>query len=841
MSKTSPTSERGRFLDTRYFLTDAQFKYEVAKCENCEEKPCREACPAGVSPMDFILAAKVGLPSDFRRAAARILTANPLGGICGITCPDTLCMAACVYKDMNRPVDIPACQAYVVAKAKELDVMPSYGDVKPNGKKVAVMGAGPAGLAAAAVLGRLGYAVTIFEREAEAGGMCLLIPGARLPRDVVASDVEHLLAWGNITLNTGAPAPHPLDLLEHGFDAVAVCAGLDTPLGLGVDGEDLAVSGLSYLWSPEAYPMTGVVAVVGGGASALDCATTAVERGASRVSLIALENLKEMPLTTDERHALLDYKIEISGRTRVTGILREGDKITGLRTINVTLAPGKEFSLDAISDIPGTDCTRCEFRHVIISIGARSSAERVEHPAVVFAGDLANGPTTVVEAVASGKNAAQRIDSYLTKTEVPEVEDPVRSAYILQGYASRPVALTTDFFGRQISSPFLLSAAPPTDGLDQMKAAYQAGWPGGIMKTAFDGVPIHIPAAYMHLFDSDTYGNCDNVSGHALDRVCAEVEALVKLYPDRLTMASTGGSVTGDDEADRKSWQGNTRKLEAAGAMGVEYSLSCPQGGDGTEGDIVSQNAALTAKIIDWIMEVSDAEVPKLFKLTGAVTSIFPIMTAIREVLDKYPAKRAGVTLANSFPTMTLRPGTKATWEEGIVVGMSGDGVTPISYLTLAKAAGAGVAISGNGGPMDYKAAADFLALGATTVQFCTLVMKYGYSIIDHIEEGVSQLMLDRGIGSMAELIGRALPDAITDFMDLSPEKAISAVYEDLCLKCGNCTRCPYLAIKLDEDKHPVTDAAKCIGCGICTLKCFSGALYLRERTEEERAALSEA
>jgi dihydropyrimidine dehydrogenase (NAD+) subunit PreA len=443
--------------------------------------------------------------------------------------------------------------------------------------------------------------------------------------------------------------------------------------------------------------------------------------------------------------------------------------------------------------------------------------------------------------VASGKNIAAMVDKFLKQEEAPEIESAVKSSYRLKGWQSKPVSLKTDFFGREIKAPFLLSAAPPTDGYQQMKSAYEAGWPGGIMKTAFDGVPIHIPGEYMHLFNALTYGNCDNVSGHPLDRVCAEVELLVGEYPDRLTMASTGGSVTGDDDADSRSWRGNTRKLETAGVMGIEYSLSCPQGGDGTEGDIVSQNASLTAKIIDWIMEVSDPEIPKLFKLTGAVTSIAPIMSAIKKVLKKYPAKKAGVTLANTFPTMVFREGGKPAWEEGIIVGMSGDGILPISYLTLAKAVSAGVPISGNGGPMDYKAAADFLALGAKTVQFCTLVMKYGYAVIDHIEEGVSHLMLDRGIASVAELIGRALPQPITDFMELPPEKAISAVHEDLCLSCGNCTRCPYLAITLDDDKHPCTDASKCIGCGICALKCFSGALYLRERTEEEAEALTES
>ena len=219
-----------------------------------------------------------------------------------------------------------------------------------------------------------------------------------------------------------------------------------------------------------------------------------------------------------------------------------------------------------------------------------------------------------------------------------------------------------------------------------MDKAYEHGWAGGIMKTAFDNVPIHIPSEYMFTFNSLTYANADNVSGHPLDRVCREVEQLIKKWPDRLTMASTGGPVSGHDENDRKGWQSNTRKLEACGVLGIEYSLSCPQGGDGTEGDIVSQNAALTAKIIDWIMEVSSPDVPKLFKLTAAVTSIVPILRAIRQVLEKYPEKKAGITLANSFPTLAFRPALGRVWEEGVVTGMSGDGVTPISYLTLANA-----------------------------------------------------------------------------------------------------------------------------------------------------------
>ena len=181
------------------------------------------------------------------------------------------------------------------------------------------------------------------------------------------------------------------------------------------------------------------------------------------------------------------------------------------------------------------------------------------------------------------------------------------------------------------------------------------------MKTAFDNVPIHIPGEYMHAFDAHTYGNCDNVSGHPLDRVCGEIDRLVKDYPDRLTIASTGGPVSGDDEADRAGWQTNTRKLEGAGAMGIEYSLSCPQGGDGTEGDIVSQNAALTAKIIDWVLDGGSPEVPKLFKLTGAVTSIAVIVSAVERCSPATPTKKAGITLANTFPPLPSGPGRSAS------------------------------------------------------------------------------------------------------------------------------------------------------------------------------------
>ena len=823
------------------FLTDAQLLKEILKCEYCEEKPCKDACPVDCSPADFIIAAKTGLPSDISRAAGEIMKNNPLGGICGIVCPDKHCMASCSHKKFDGAVNIPAVQATIIAKAKELGVMPNFENISPNGKKVAIIGAGPSGLGAAAVLTQKGYKIDILEKEDKPGGVCNLIPDFRLPKDVLKTDIDFALSLGDINIKYHSNIDDPVSLLDQGYNAVLAAPGLTGSLSPGTENEDLAIYGTDYLKAPGAYNIKGRVAIIGGGATACDCALSVIERGINSVEMFILENLEEMPLTEKEMKELIHSGTDVSGRIRVKSIIKSDGKITGIEIIKVNLPQGMEFHPKNVEDIEGTSQVRNDISKVIIAIGNKPEFQRVDHPKIFYVGDYENGPTTVVEAVAAGKNIGLEIHAYLSGEEKPDITKKVKSIAVLPGFKHIPVPLDTDFFGRPISSPFLLSASPLTDGFDQMKAAFDAGWSGAIMKTAFDDLPIHIPERYMNQFNELTYGNCDNVSGHTLDRVCGEIEQLIKEYPDRLIAASTGGPVTDNNEEDKKVWQNNTKKLEQAGAMAIEYSLSCPQGGDGTEGDIVSQNAALTATIIDWIMEAGDGNIPKLFKLTAAVTSIIPIANAIKQVLSRYPDKKAGITLANTFPTVCFKPGKKKKWEEGIIVGMSGEGVTPISYLTLAKVAPVGLAVSGNGGPMDYKAAADFLALGVKTVQFCTIATKYGYHIIDELKSGLSYLMKNRGIKSVHELIGIALPNPITDFMSLSPVKMISECITDLCVHCGNCLRCPYMAISFNEDKYPITDPEKCIGCSMCNFQCFTGAMSMRDRTPEETTALKEA
>ncbi len=820
-----------KYMKENIFLSDAQLKSEAERCLYCKEKPCKQACPVDCSPADFIMAVKKGEKSDFKKAAKIIMGSNPLGGVCGAVCPDWFCVKACSRQLFDNPIQIPAVQATIVQKAKDLKVMPEFKKAGPNGKKIAVIGAGAAGLSAAGALAQMGYRVDVFDKDGEKGGVANLIPDERLPKKVLKSDIEFIKKLGDIRF-VKKEIKDPETLLGT-YDSVIIAAGVYEQIKLNIKNENKGIEGLDFLRNLKKLNLKGKkIAVIGGGAVAADCAMEALSNGAAKAEIFTRKNIGDIQLPKKELQDILYRGININARSRITEICLKNGKVSGIKIVRLD---------ENSKDIKGTEQLRSDFDMVVLAIKNIPVFEKKDIPGLFYAGDVRNGASTVVECAASGKNAALEADAFI-KGEKLKIENNVKSRHILKGRDMLPVSLETEFFGIKMSSPFLISAAPHSDGYEQVKKAYEAGWPGVIMKTAFDGVPIHIPGEYMFKFDDSTYGNSDNVSGHPLDRVCEEIKRLRAEFPDRLTGASTGGPVTGNDEFDKKGWQSNTLKLEKAGAMLIEYSLSCPQGGDGTKGDIVSQDPELSAKIIDWVMQVSNPDIPKLFKLTGAVTSIYQIVEAIKKVYDRYPHKKAGITLANSFPALAFRKSSDPAkkWEEGVVIGMSGEGVAPISNLTISKASKIDIVISGNGGPMDYKEAAHFLAMGASTVQFCTVVMKYGYGIIDELNWGLSHMLEQKGLKSVRELIGIAKPGIVTGFMELSAEKKIPQVDKALCAHCGNCAYCGYLAVSMDSKGLPHFDPSKCIGCSICAQKCFAGALTMRKRTKAEAEALKE-
>ncbi|MEF3280814.1 MAG: FAD-dependent oxidoreductase [Elusimicrobiota bacterium] len=806
------------------FLSDGELYNEVDRCLYCQEKPCAKACPSGCSPADFIMAIRTREKSDFKTSAKIIMGSNPLGGVCGAVCPDWFCMDACSRKLLDKPINIPAVQATIIQKAKDLNLMPHFEPLTPNGKKVAIIGCGASGLGAAATLAPLGYSIDIYESSKEAGGSINIIPEERLDKKILKTDIEFIKNLGDIKFYFSSEIKNPKKLLSS-YDAVIVSTGVDKQLQLGIPNEDFAIKGIEYLKNQKKYNLKNkTVLISGGGAVACDCAITALKNGAKSVEIFTRKNSSEIQIPEKEIKELFNKKININGRMKIKEIIVKNRKVCGAVFVKLD----KEGN-----EIKNSQQLRPDADFIILAIKNVNSIKIEKEKGLFYCGDVLNGASTVVECVASGKNAAISVDAYL-KGEKVNIKDNKKNNTVLASRNMKPIDLETDFFGYKMKSPFMISASPHSDGFDQVKKAYENGWPGVIMKTAFDNVDIHIPSEYMFLFNKSTYGNCDNVSDHPLDRVCKEIEKIKKLYPDRITGASTGGPVTGNEERDKSVWQSNTKKLEDCGAMVIEYSLSCPQGGDGTKGDIVSQNPELSAKIVDWIMEISNPEIPKLFKLTGAVTSIYQIVKAIKDVLDKYPHKKAGITLANSFPALGWHKRKEGKWDEGVVIGLSGAGIAPISYLTVAKAVKIGIPISANGGAMDYKSAAHFLAMGAKNVQFCTILMKYGYDIINHLEWGLSSLLEYKGYKSVEEFIGCALPEIITPFEKLNSIKMIPDVDKEKCIHCGNCTTCGYLAVKLNSEKIPEFDSKRCVGCSICSKKCPSQAIFMRKRKKGE-------
>nr|MBP7563504.1 FAD-dependent oxidoreductase [Candidatus Cloacimonadota bacterium] len=554
-------------------LTDAQLKAEMERCEYCEEKPCRDACPANCSPADFIMAAKNGQPRDFERAAAIILGSNPLGGVCGYTCPDYHCMKACSRKDFDRPVNIPAIQSAIIKRAREMFREPVFFPEKPIKKNVAVIGSGPAGLACASVLTQKGYNVSIFEKEKKIGGATQLIPDFRLPKEMLNQEIDFIRELGNIHFFKNVDK-----MLDHKrldcFDACVIATGLNEVNELNIPGSEWLVSWSEFLKNPAVFSLKGKkIAIIGGGAVAADVANIAVFKHATQVDMIALEKLSELPLTEREFDDIKASDVVIHQRSKLLEIEKKENSYH-LKCIRVDLPKKMVFHPAKLKEIEGSQFTLSNYDLIVLAIGSKSIYQHFKKDHVFYTGDMLAGASTVVEAVAYGKNTAAEVDAFLNNQTIPQFENSLKSTVELSGKNMMPVSLECSFFGKKINSPFLLSAAPPTDGYDQVKKAYEAGWAGAIMKTAFDGIDIHIPSRYMFAVSSDTYANCDNVSAHPLKRVCEEIQKLVAEFPDHLTMASTGGPVTGHDAEDKKVWQNNTLLLEKAGVMGIEYSLS---------------------------------------------------------------------------------------------------------------------------------------------------------------------------------------------------------------------------------------------------------------------------
>ena len=396
---------------------------EAARCLLCHDAPCSKGCPAGTNPAKFIRSIRF---RNVRGAAETIRENNILGGTCARVCPyDNLCEEACSRCGIDRPIEIGKLQRFAIEQEEAYGMKVLSVPAEKKAGKVACVGAGPASLAVASELAKEGYDVTIFEREAKAGGVLTygIVP-SRLPHSVVDYDISKVEELGvKFVFNTEVKAA---DL--EGFDAAFIGVGLWGPNLPGIEGIDLpgVYAAVDYLKAArsgaEGFNAGKRVLVVGGGDVAVDCAVTAKLQGAEDVKIVYRRTIEEAPGNLNEFQYALSLGIgmttgmapdSIVGDGKVEavnfkGFRDEAAKLT-LSADTIVFATGQKA--EDVSAIAGVDVT--DKKTIAADANGITNVD-----GIFSAGDIVNGGKTVVEAVAAGKVAAFSIMQYLEKKGV---------------------------------------------------------------------------------------------------------------------------------------------------------------------------------------------------------------------------------------------------------------------------------------------------------------------------------------------------------------------------------------------------------------------------------------
>jgi len=448
MPEQDPIVRAGNFEEVAEGYTAEMAINEAMRCLNCRKKPCTKGCPVMVRIPEFV--AKVA-EGDFEAAYQIISDTSALPRICGRVCPqENQCEGLCVQGINGEPVAIGRLERFVsdwhAAHVEEKEEA-----VEGNGRKVAVVGAGPAGLTCAGDLAAKGYEVTVFEALHKPGGVLAYgIPEFRLPKDIVAAEVKKLESRGVKFVNNAVigRAETVDELFEDGYEAVFVGTGAGLPSFMNIPGENLlgVCSANEYLtrinlmkgYLPEydtPVQKAKNIAVVGGGNVAMDAARCAKRMGAENVYIVYRRSMDEIPARAEEIHHAIEEGINFQLlKNPVAVIGDENGYVTGLECVEMELGEpdasgrrrpvvkeGSNFVLDV-------DC-------VIMAIGTKlnklilETTENLEandrggigtdagaatnREGVFAGGDAVTGAATVILAMGAGKTAAASIDEYL--------------------------------------------------------------------------------------------------------------------------------------------------------------------------------------------------------------------------------------------------------------------------------------------------------------------------------------------------------------------------------------------------------------------------------------------
>ncbi|MCX9074408.1 MAG: NADPH-dependent glutamate synthase, partial [Candidatus Methanoperedens sp.] len=370
------------FNEVALGLTEEQAIEEAKRCLQCKTPKCMKGCPVEVKIPAFLKYVSEG---DFASAIKEIKSDNALPAVCGRVCPqETQCEQACILSKKGASVSIGYLERFVADRESKKGVqIPAPGE--PTGKKVAVVGSGPAGLTAAADLARMGHSVTMFESLHEAGGVLTYgIPEFRLPKEIVRAEVEYVKKLGvTILLDSVIGKIETLDELLDDFDAIFLGTGAGLPAFLNIDGENL--NGVysanefltrvnlmkSYLFPEYDTPVKigKHVTVVGGGNVAMDAARCALRLGAEEVTVVYRRGEEEMPARAEEIKHAKEEGIKFRLLTNPVRLVGDGKNwVTHVECIDMVLCEPDESGRCKPMPLAGTEHL-IEADVVIIAIG----------------------------------------------------------------------------------------------------------------------------------------------------------------------------------------------------------------------------------------------------------------------------------------------------------------------------------------------------------------------------------------------------------------------------------------------------------------------------------------
>ncbi|HUU11135.1 MAG TPA: NADPH-dependent glutamate synthase [Phycisphaerae bacterium] len=454
MAERPPRDRAADFDEVPLGYTPQEAQAEAGRCLVCKKPQCVAGCPVGIDIPAFV---RLIVEGKFEEAADRILLVNALPAVCGRVCPqETQCEVRCVLGKKGDPLAIGNLERFAADWKRARGSCPLPPVPEATGRRVAVVGSGPAGLTCAGELVGRGHAVTVFEAFHKTGGVLVYgIPEFRLPKRIVQDEVNRLAARGvEMVTNAVVGKLQTVDELLGTCDAVFIGVGAGAPMFLNVPGEDFlgVYSANEYLTRTNlmrAYdreradtPILRLkrVAVVGGGNVAMDSARTALRLGAEAVYIIYRRSLTEMPARAAEVHHAEEEGIRFNLLTNPTRIL--GDEkgwVTGMECLRMELGEpdvsgrrrpvpieGSEFVFDVDTVVvaignrpnpivpqstPDLETTRWG------TIVADEHTGRTTKPRVWAGGDIVTGAATVISAMGAGQAAARDIDAYLRSPE----------------------------------------------------------------------------------------------------------------------------------------------------------------------------------------------------------------------------------------------------------------------------------------------------------------------------------------------------------------------------------------------------------------------------------------